>query len=138
MREDITVIPADSSKKILLDGVYLEGEVILKDKDSFDIENDDNLEETKVNNRNIKLFKHSLKNFEDIKEGDKVYSTWYGGEIVDMKIKSIDKDDQTATAKLSDSCYGNLYFCSDFRQCWVCNGYTMINTEALAKVGIHE
>ena len=135
---DTTVLPEVDPKRLTLfhDWVYFEGEVILRDEDYFDVKNDANVEEIDVNGRMIKCFKNRLKNFEDIKEGDIIYSTWYDEEIVGMKIENIDKDKQTAIGKLSDFCHGGLCFNKDSRKCWVCSGYVMINSEAIVKLEI--
>jgi len=134
IRQDIKVLPADDSKKLILDWIYFEGEVVFREKDSF--KEDANYEEIDIRGKKVKLYKDRLKSFGDIKEGDVVYSTGYYDEVLAMKVESIDATKHTALGKLNDYCYGNLYFNDDARECWRCGGYMFINKEAIAKVSI--
>ena len=136
LRQDVTVLPADDGKHLLLDWVCLEGEVVLKDEDSFGEDTD--LESIDVRGRSKKLEvpKSRLKNFDDLKDGDIVYSTWYDGKVVAMKVESLDPDGKSALGRLNDYCYGSLYFNDDIRECWRCGGYMFINKDAIAKFSI--
>jgi len=129
------VIKDDEPKRLIEEWVCLEGEVVFKDKHFFNFD-DSNFDNIVVNERKLKVYKNRLKNFEDIKEGDIVYSTWYEGEVVAMKVENIDIDKHTAMGKLSDYCYGYLYFNDDCRECWRCGGYSVINNFALAKLSL--
>lgn len=140
IRQDITVITPDNGPR-KLPFIYAEGEVALKDKDGFvpcNEKNIDHYEEIDLSDHNCenkpKVLKNRLKNFEDISDGDIVYSTWYDGSIIAMKVESLDKEKHSALGKIRDSVWGNLYFNNDFRKCWVCNGYMFINKDALSKV----
>ena len=137
IREDITVLPADNGSK-QLPFICVEGEIVLKNKDGFVSVKDspESFEEIMVGDIATKVDKNRLKNFDDIKDGDTVYSTWYDGEIVAMEVESINMEKQTALGKLDDHCWGNLYFDDDFRKCWRCGGYMFINDKALAKIEI--
>jgi len=140
IRQDITVLPADDKpKKMALGWVYLEGEVVLKDKDGFDGEAE--MEDILANGKPQPFHKERLKNFEDIQNGDTVYSTWYGGETVAMKVEEMDVDEvtgkQTAIGRLNDNCYGSLYFNDDLRKCWRCGGFVMISS-AINKLSVTE
>jgi len=130
IRQDITVLPSDDPKKLRLAWVYLEGEIILKSQNGF--YTDFIFDEVDINGRKVKLPKGRLCSFDDIKEGDKVYSTGYDGEVVKMTVESMDFKNKTALGKVRESCYGNLSFNKDKRYCWICSGYMFVNEQALA------
>jgi len=133
IRQDITVLPADDPKKMLLDWVCLEGDVVLKDGESFSEEDD--FEDIKFgDDKKVRVSKSRLKNFDDLKDGDVVYSTWYDGKVVAMKVEGLNTDRQNALGRLNDYCWGHLHFNDDIRECWRCGGYTYINKYAIAKV----
>lgn len=135
IRQDITVLPADAPKKIKLGFVFFEGEVILKSKKGFYL--DFIYDEIEVDGTKVRMPRGRLESFDDIQEGDVVYSTWYDEEVVAMTVENINKEDHTALGKLDNNCYGNLSFDKDCRKCWTCNGYMMLNTEAIAKVSLN-
>jgi hypothetical protein len=135
IRQNITVLPDDDGS-LKLPFIYVEGEVVMKDKNLFVSVKDspESFEKIIVNEIETKMNKNRLKKFDDIQDGDTVYSTWYDGQAVAMKVGNIDKDEQTALGKVSDSVWGNLYFNNDFRNCWTCGGYMFINDKALARI----
>jgi hypothetical protein len=135
IRQDITVLLADDpSKPMRLPFVILDGEIIAKEENVFvpyTEENENHYEEIDVDGVKPKILKNRLKRFEDVSDGDIVYSKYYGDEIVAMKVENIDVEKRTAWGKLNDNCWGNLSFDSDFRGCWTCGGYMFINDKCL-------
>ncbi len=142
IRQDITVLSADDpSKTMRLSFVILEGGIIAKEESVFvpyTEENENHYEEIDVDGIKPKILKNRLRRFEDISDGDIVYSTYYGDEIVAMKVEQIDIEKRTALGKLNDNCWGNLSFDNYFRGCWTCSGYMFINDKCLAKCVIVE
>lgn len=104
-------------KKIL----YIDGQEVLKDKNSFSMKN--NFEEIFFDKIKFNCFKNRLTNFKDIRNDDVVFSKWYNGDIIKMKIKDINKEKNTAIGLTDDGYFGVLYFNCDFRNCWLCRGY---------------
>ena len=135
IRQDITVLPADDGPRTL-PFVYAEGEVVMKDKNLFVSVKDspESFETIMVGEIETKMNKNRLKKFDDIQNGDTVYSTWYDGQVVAMKVEKLDEEKQIALGKVDDSVWGNLYFNDDFRNCWRCGGYMFINDKAIARM----
>lgn len=94
IKQDIAVYQShlDDSGSYVLDWVYLEGDVVLKNKDDFDGLDDI----VKIRSIDLHFKQARLKNFDDIKEVDIVYSTWCGESVVAMKVESLNREAGTA------------------------------------------
>jgi hypothetical protein len=134
IRQDITILPSDDPKRLKLGWIFLEGEVVLKSQKGFYL--GFLFDEIDMNGTKLKMPKGRLRNIDEIKEGDLVYSTWYDGEVVAMRVEGINLESKSALGKINDSCYGNLYFENDARKCWTCDGYMFINRDALARLNV--
>lgn len=132
---ETTCIDPDK-RSVSLPFLYREGDVVLKDGKLFGAEDEEQFEEFFVDGIKAKELKSRMKKIDDLKNGDIIYSTWYDGEPVAMVVESIKNDKKTALGKIDDGCYGNLYFCNDFRKCWTCSGYMFMNLDAITKMEV--
>jgi len=134
IRQDSQVVHQDKKKPPFL---FAEGDIVTKDKKLLAPCTKKNLhlfEDVTIDGIDTKLNKHRLRNFEDIREGDTVFSTWYDGKPVAMKVENINPEEHTALGRLNNHCWGNLSFNDDWRKCWRCGGYSIINDYAFAKI----
>ena len=113
--------------------LVLEGDIVTKDA-SFLTEDGCDFDELFYEEYAHKINKNRLKNIDDIKNGDIVYSYFYGEDIVPMEIFNLNLEQKSAKGKLNEYLWADLSFNIDFRECWVCTGYILINVDAISKV----
>ena len=105
-----------------------DGYVVFKNKEDFF---NDCFELINVNGSKLKVEKNRIKDFDSIKKGDKIFSLYFGGEVAEMVVEDVKANDKTATAKVDQYLYAKLAFGEDFRNCWTCKGYALINPEGI-------
>lgn len=89
----------------------------------------------KINGHKCPINPYSIRDINDLKVGDEVYSDWYDGATFKGVVTEINGEE--GWARVSDSLRFTLTWC-ERRKCWTNSGWVSVNTDAIARVSIDD